>query len=283
MHAADRDRPLASLPGSPVGTPADPEVLRRLASGRLGERGSHGSTADVVDGENRNRETHTRESPFRMICSIEIAFGAEPPVAAATGWLVGQRTVVTAGHVLWWDRKVSLVRVIPGRNGFDAGREAFESTNFHFHPEWTGSAGQQPQHDIAAIRLPQPVGEQVGWFGVGVFADAALDRRMINIAGYPSVVTDVAVDRCKELWFEVNSIAVVEPERLFYGLDTSAGQSGAPVMLWPSPLVGGGPPMVVGVHARGFEGTGKLNSATRIDASKIDLLGGWVATDNAAG
>lgn len=283
MEQVHLDDSLSGFPGSPLGTPVSPDIARLFATGKRGGLGLDGAAQDVVGDENRTRQRQTNQPPFRMICSIEIAFGDETPVPAATGWLVGRRTVVTAGHVLWWDQKVSRVRVIPGRDGANPNQPGFESTSFHLHPQWTGSTGQRPENDIAAIRLPVPIGEQIGWFGVAAIDQSQLDNHRINIAGYPRSVTNVAVDPCTELWFEVSTIAMVEAERLFYTLDTSPGQSGAPVMLWPNMLAANGPPMVVGVHARGFDGRGQFNSATRIDAGKLGLLGAWVASDNAAG
>ena len=266
--------------GSALGAPTCDDVRRNFARGKFGDVDING-VVTTIDKEDRKREFRTDAPPFRMICSIEVAFGDEPPVPAGTGWLVGRCTVVTAAHVLWWDGKVKKVRVVPGRNGLDPGRRGFESTTFHIHEQWGGETQQRPEWDIAAIRLPEPIGDTIGWFGVAAMPDNMLADRMVNIAGYPSVVDGQMVERCAEFWFETNFVAEVRPERLFYGIDTSPGQSGAPIILWPNPLAPDGPPTVIGVHTRGVTDE-PLNSGTRINGDKLALLGGWVASDNAA-
>lgn len=252
------------------------EALRINVSGQL-------ETLDWGEVDERKRVPDTRVKPFQMICSIEHDVGGVfTPVG--TGFLVGPSTVVTAAHVLF-DAGAALdpprVRVIPARDGDGAppfGAFICARDKYMFHPAWKGA--QKPETDCAAIHLPQRVGDIVGRFKVASFANARLEGRMINIAGYPADVGipgQFAPER-RQLWHHANQLSALQPKRIFYSTDTSPGQSGAPAYLWPDPGGEQGAHTVVGVHAYGSEESpdGRSNSATRISDEIAAMIQGWI-------
>jgi glutamyl endopeptidase len=286
-----RDNGDLVIPGPASGQPRTPGLQQLFVSGQ--HRGpklmADGVTPQSVLGtEDRQRRTDTDQPPLRMVCSIEVASGeTEVPQPIGTGWLVGPRTVITAGHVLRWQpdgREAIKVRVIPGRDGATMPFGAFEARHFHYHPNWRGLASDPRGHDIAAIRLPSRVGDTVSFFGVAALTDATLGGRVVNIPGYPAEVTGQQVARCTELWWHANHIKRLEAERLFYDVDTSGGQSGSPIMLWPDPTTSEAAPLVVGVHNRGDDGddAGAHNAAVRINAATLGLIRDWIDADDRA-
>lgn len=277
------------IPGPNAGQPRTPGLQRLLVSGQHEGRkvGADGVTPlDVLDTDDRQRRTDTHQPPLRMICSIEVTSSERaPPQAIGTGWLVGPRTVITAGHVLRWQaagREAVKVRVIPGRDRGNMPFEAFESKTFHYHPQWVGLETDPRGADIAAIRLAEPVGDRISFFGVAALTDATLNGRVVNIPGYPAHVTGQNVERCTELWWHANHIKKLEPTRIFYDVDTSGGQSGSPVMLWPDPTSSEAAPLVAGVHNRGDDDRDGHNAAVRITPAMLTLIGSWIDADNAS-
>lgn len=277
------------LNGPATGQPRTPGLQKLLVSGqhrgpKLGPDGVTPQT--VLDTDDRQRRTDTHQPPLRMICSIEVTSSRHaPPEAIGTGWLVGRRTVITAGHVLRWQaagREAVRVRVIPGRDRDNMPFQAFEAEVFHYHPLWTGLESDPRGVDIAAIRLPEPVGDRIGFFGVAALTDATLNGRVVNIPGYPARVTGQQVEACTELWWHANHVRKLEETRIFYDVDTSGGQSGSPVMLWPDPTSSTAAPLVAGVHNRGDDDQDGHNAAVRITPAMLTLIKGWIDADDAA-
>ena len=278
-----------SIPGPSSGQPVTLDLLRLLISGKQEAPDGSGlavAPLTTIGDENRQRRRDTDQPPLRMICSIEVASATnETPEPIGTGWLVGRRTVVTAGHVLRWrpeGREARAVRVVPGADQARMPYGAFSAQLFHYPMQWRGEAADPPGFDIAAIRLNEPVGERLGWFGASALTDETLRGRFVNISGYPAAVPNRVVQRCTELWWHANHIRKLEPDRIHYDVDTSGGQSGAPVVLWPDPTSAGAAPTVVGVHARGDMHGLDLNSATRINGTTLGLIKEWIDADDRA-
>jgi V8-like Glu-specific endopeptidase len=266
----------------PTVAPPAGRLLDLLTRGDRPNREPHpqaNAPLEPIGEDERQRRTDTNQPPLNLICSIEVDFGDGRLVPSGTGWLAGPRTVVTAAHVLHWQRPVATrVRVIPGR---DVDREPFGSqisNHFHIPDHWNGQQTDPPELDIAAIRLPAPF-PGLAWLGVAALADAALSNRFVSVTGYPAVVNKKEIG-AKQLWWHAQIIGHLTDGRIFYTTDTSGGQSGAPVILMPSkdsdlPKA----PLVVGVHSRG---TFTQNSGTRINAEKFGLLGAWIDGDTNA-
>ena len=239
----------------------------------------------VLGDDRRTAVQDTAAAPWRMVCHLQI----EGPFASATGtgWLAGPRTVVTAGHCVFdaaglggWARSI---RVSPGMNGGKAAFGSYDATRFATTDGWRlrGDLGA----DLGAILLdavpgqPDP-GAAAGWFGVAVLPDDQLLDMMVNVSGYPAdkPAAHGGLPGSQQ-WHGRNRITGLEPERLFYEVDTTVGQSGGPAYVVDHP---GGMPVVVGVHAHGVEEMGgragpPANSAPRITAATLQLIGGWVA------
>jgi V8-like Glu-specific endopeptidase len=244
----------------------DPAVLDRS------RRRSGRALETVLGHDDRVRILETDLAPWRMICALEI----ESPSGSfiGTGWFIGPRTLLTAGHCVYgpdmggW---ATTIRLAPGRDEDDLPFGSFTSQKFSTTQRWIDA--QDPDFDYAAIHLAEPVGEKVGWFSLAVRSPEELKAARVNISGYPG-------DRGngRQQWFDANSVLAVTPRRVFYSVDTYGGQSGSPVWIQDDPA---SPPVAVGIHAYGVGGTPTAlgivaNSAPRISAPVLTVVQGWL-------
>jgi V8-like Glu-specific endopeptidase len=275
--------PSRTTPGHP-GSAAEPSrSLRHLVgkgkSGPLPRATAARTGLESIIGpvDERVRILDTELPPWRMICALEMR-GPTGAGAIGTGWLVGPRTVVTAGHCVYstqfFGGWASEIAVSPARNGDSFPYRTVTSGRFSSVDAWTQS--EDPDFDIGCIHLAQPIGSEVGWFAVGALAPEELTGYLVNVSGYPG-------DRGggTEQYHHRNRVLRVTERRLFYDVDTFGGQSGAPVWIHRAE---DGPPIAVGIHAYGIGGTPgnfgiTANSAPRIIPEVLAQIEAWVAGD----
>jgi glutamyl endopeptidase len=224
------------------------------------------SVLEVVIGkDDRVKINNTTAYPWRTICSLRIT-AADNTSWIGTGWLVGPRTVITAGHCVYmhshggWAKKIE---VIPGRNGSTMPYGSCTATHFRSVKGWTNK--KNITHDYGAIILPSNCryGDRVGYFGYANLSFFSLLGLKVNLAGYPGDKPTGTI------WFDARQITLVLARRLVYNIDTAGGQSGSPV--W---RLKDGKRHVVGIHTNGAS-TG--NSATRITKPVFDNIKKWKA------
>lgn len=296
-------RPILIVHGTGEGpgeTP--PGLLERLADGTPAHPDRRSRETPVGD-DDRTPVPDPRAPPYRQIC--QISYKVPDPASSrmrpkrGTGWLAGPRLVITAGHVIFdaihkGDPEI-LSRdfaIAPGRIRRGDGEEAapygiFGMARLSAHPRWLSDC--DPACDIGCIHLDRPVPGAVGHWTFAAFDDTALEGAEVNIAGYPVLgppedgsPVPIPHNGMKAFWHR-NRIDRVSPHRLFYSVDTSGGQSGAPVWLRLSAQE---PPTVIGVHAYGFNsettGEDRANSATRITPQLVQTIRRWMAEEDAA-
>lgn len=224
---------------------------------------------EIVHGpDDRVRITNTAAYPWRVHASLLIT-AADNSKWIGTGWFIGPHTLMTAGHVVYIkgsgvpgrDGWVKSIQVMPGRNGSTLPYGSVTSTNFRTVTGWTGSGDQN--YDYGAIILPTKLGNTVGWFGFGVYADADLVAATGNIAGYPGDKPGGTQ------WYDARKIASVSSRKVYYDIDTAGGQSGSAVYR----IVNGGR-YAVAIHAYGGPAT---NSGTRIVTPVFNNMIAWKA------
>jgi V8-like Glu-specific endopeptidase len=260
-----------------------PEVSRSLkllaAKGKAGPlRGAAvraGIETIIGPTDDRVRVLDTELAPWRMICALRMR-GQSGAGAIGTGWFVGPRTLLTAGHCVYstqfFGGWASSIEVSPGRSGAAFPYRTVRSTRFSSVNRWVQS--QDPDFDIGCIHLDEPFGNEVGWFGVGALAPDELEGYLVNVSGYPG-------DRGggTEQYHHKNRILRVTERRLFYDVDTFGGQSGAPVWIHETDPA---PPLAVGIHAYGVgaavDGL-EANSAPRIIPEVLEQFRTWVEAD----
>jgi glutamyl endopeptidase len=220
---------------------------------------------ETVHGEDdRVRITTTDRYPWRAHASLRIT-AADDSLWIGTGWFVGPRLLVTAGHVVYIknsgvpgrDGWVKSIVVIPGRNDNEQPFGTSTSNRFYSVKGWTESGDDE--YDYGAIILTESLGGQTGWLGFASYAN--LDDVRGNIAGYPG-------DKpAGTQWYDARVIDSVSDRKVFYDIDTFGGQSGAAVY-----RIRDGQRHGFGIHAYGGA---RVNSATRINRHVFDNIKAW--------
>jgi glutamyl endopeptidase len=235
-----------------------------------------GGLESVLGIDERVRILDTDLTPWRMICALRLH--GPQGTAIGTGWFVGPRTVLTAGHCVfstqffggWVDR----IELSPGRSGRKFPYGTVTSTRVSSVDRWIEH--EDADFDIGCIHLDESLGKQVGWFSVGAMSSADLAKHLVNVSGYPG-------DRGAgtEQYHHRNRIQEVTGRRVFYDVDTAGGQSGAPVWIHQDET---SPPIAVGIHAYGTGGTPanlmiEANSAPRIIPEVLAQIEAWIQAD----
>ena len=248
----------------------------------------------VIGTDNRTRILDTQASPWRMICAIRARWGSR--LMIGTGCMIGEDTVLTAGHVIYspeFRQFAQDVEVIPGltiervRGEQRPYGEAAAIAQFT-HDNWKSSFS--PKFDVAVIKLNKPLGKNTGWFGLASLPRENLMEAWAHVTGYPGemkeerpkgALADSAPQIASQLWHHAAPVDSIDNGRMFYKTDTTPGQSGAPIYVLPE-AGQYATPTVVGVHAYGTRSTpgsvGLANSGVWIDPDIFAKIRGWSST-----
>ncbi|MBA4180349.1 MAG: hypothetical protein C0506_07165 [Anaerolinea sp.] len=239
----------------------------------VGERPLRPATAQTVIGEDeRIRIPDTTIYPFSAVAYLELFNAAGEVIALCSGTFIGPDALLTAGHCLWdtanrrWNAE--RIRVVPAKD------EGFEPYGSQFATDWWVPDGFVDtdggvDFDWGLVRLPDDrLTRQASWLPIAVLGTASLQSARFTpaIVGYP-------VDKpAQTMWgHSRRAFTGVEAYRLFYDIDTSAGQSGSAIWSLDQGATLG---YVVGIHTQGAGGPGD-NSGSRIDQELLnDLLAG---------
>lgn len=215
----------------------------------------------VCGSDDRVRITPATNIPWRWICKLFITF-PDNARFVGTGWFIGPRTVMTAGHCVYskanggWAKSVE---VVPGMDAASRPYGSQVGTSFRSVLGWT--VDSKPEFDYGAIILPNcDLGNRVGWFGFAALSDDSLKNLLVNTSGYPG-------DKpAGTQWFNAGQVSDVKERKIYYMVDTMGGQSGSPVWRYLN-----GQRHAVGIHAYG----GCPNSATRITNEVFNNMMAW--------
>lgn len=255
------------MPFEPEAAPAPPRVngLRDAAEASFPPPFLPES---LIEEDNRRRITTTDTYPWRVHCALSITAN-DGRRWIGTAFFIGRRILATAGHNLFmhapgrdhhgWVRSID---VMPGRDGDDMPFGTTVSSRFYSVKGWTEQ--RNTEYDYGAIILPKDYENQTGWLGFGAYSDNTLTSSTGNLSGYPSDRGSGA-----EQWYMARQISSVGTRKVFYDIDTFAGQSGSAVY-----RIVDGQRHAFGIHAYGV-GRNPLNSATRINQPVFDNLQKW--------
>lgn len=223
----------------------------------------------ILGRDDRVRVTNTQDYPYRCICSLLIT-AQNGSMYVGTGWLVGPRLVLTAGHCVYMADEggwASQIEVIPGRDGTERPFGSVVATDLRSVTGWTVDGNRD--FDYGAILLPEGrrYGDELGWFGYAVRMDDYFQGIDLNLAGYPGDGGPTANDGT--MWQDHRRVKEVNERQITYEIDTYGGQSGSPV--WE--MIANGDRMGLAIHTWG---TSTSNGATRITSDVFDNIVTWV-------
>ena len=248
-----------------------PEAFQLAGSHAVAPPVASYSPESVIVPDERTEITATTSAPSRFIAYLVVTW-ANYAQGACTGWFIGPRTVVTAGHCVYntdagaahgWAKTI---KVYPGRTGLSTPYASTSSYKLFSVKGWTDYA--YPASDYGAIETVAPLGNNTGWFGYAWQASNTF-AGTYTVRGY-------AGDKpAATMWTMSGAITNANTNRLWYSIDTFGGQSGAPLYNY----VTGNGYTSYGVHTYGtsispFYG----NSATRITQSVFNNLTTWKAS-----
>lgn len=229
--------------------------------------GTDSKPESIIGTDGRARVPDTTVFPYSAIVQLEVEFRFG--TALCSGWMMGPDTVATAAHCLYYSGLGGWAQAItayPGRNGSVAPFGSVAAQTWSVRQKWINT--QNPKHDYGVIRLAEPIGDTVGYFGYEYNTrDKFYLNKPVTVSGYPG---DKSGAEAGTQWMMDGTIDQVAKRRLFYAIDTYGGQSGSP--LYGRWVRRDCDPCAFGVHTYGVGGGWNLNSATRITRPVFNFM-----------
>lgn len=194
------------------------------------------------DGRTPVSEYSKTRYPYIAIGYVESTW-RNGSVSRGTGALIGDNIVLTAGHNIFdavSDDRLGFatnVRFIPGKySNSGTGKEPFGYSDTDYYltvDEYTNNINgnsiptTQASSDWGLLILHDNIGEKTSWFQMKNYKkDDQLLGLGVTVTGYAASIN--SIERFN-LWQMAGNIKVVADSYIGYEIDTSRGQSGAPV------------------------------------------------------
>jgi len=233
------------------------EVLQAIRDGS--ELFSPGYTPDFIESDelletngfrgwkkvDPTQSPHCKVIALRLGRDLTGAGGTPNAWALGTGFMVGPKTLVTAGHNMWkplWGT-VQQARAYLKQNSSAFGSTYYLPHSWMYSPNYCNN-NPDDNYDYCIINMQNNIGNTVGYFGYGT-SNSLLGYFTAN-NGYPNTDT----------YFQYLSFGEINSETTFLCQSPATatnGQSGGPVYTAANQIVyaiirGGGPTHVTGVR-----------------------------------
>lgn len=216
----------------------------------------------VIGEDGRSQVQNTSFMPFRALTYIE--FGNLTSTWSCSGGVIGTDLVVTNAHCV--EGSVLSSTVVPGINNSQWAYGHYRVTEILYPQEFDDNG--ESKYDYAILRVaPDSEGRHIGnragilsWSETGTINEGVFLRTY----GYPG-------DKMSEtgkisMWGMVGrSDAYLDPDLLFYSMDTFGGQSGSPVL--------NSVDVMIAVHNAGYSIGGRsINGGPKIKRDFTNLF-----------
>ena len=230
----------------------------------LNNESSTASPRTVFGNDGRTRVTDTTQHPYEAICYMTTTWLTGGP-GYGTAWMYWDDIAITAAHCVYKSGvgKAVSVELIPGYN-FDNNSNGGVGTGtlngyvtvtdrvkMHIPNQWIQS--EDKEYDYCVLELDTDIGSLTGYFGI-YSTILTLWGTDITITGYPGEYNG-------EMWTMSGEVTTSRTRRIYYEIDTTSGQSGAPVYKSNN--------QVIAIHA--YSGSTE-NSGTRITNDLYDYF-----------
>jgi glutamyl endopeptidase len=193
------------------------------------------NTAFIIHGTDDRKPVLETFYPYNVICYLSIK-AHDGQTFPATGFFISKRCVITAGHCVF-ERKnwVSSAEVTPALLGQLAPYGSATGKRFRSVTGWINN--KDSNFDYGAIILDDNAlfNKIQSTLGFKVLSDETL----IEVAGYPK-------NKGKSPWYATGDILRRSKYKVFYEVDTEAGNSGSPII-----TVVNGKKYTIGLHTDG--------------------------------
>ncbi len=248
MHQPVDRQSLASSPGEPLAPyrPAWTDAVGRprraaiagLPTRKLWHRGEHLDPLTIFWPDDRKPYNDTRY-PWGCVCRVVTAAGA------GSGVIVGPRHVLTASHVVDWNRNgagtVEVHRAGPSLSAISPITRAWYFTKIT--PPDVGWS--EVDEDYAVLTTADRLGDRFGWLGVRTYDSGWDDEPYWRSIGYAAGGLFPVYQRDREL--DEDEFDYGSARSMTTTADTVPGQSGSPLFaFWDD-----GPYVVAVVSAQG--------------------------------
>lgn len=260
----------------------EPRMLRRKSGANV--------RPDTVFNNDDREMFYPQGYPWHCVGRVFVSSVNSSP-GSGTGTLVGTRTLLTSSHMIPWGAPGLTVLFFP----------AFWNWPFPWLPGipsippplpgvvgfgtdvWGFQEGKRQAYDLAVVRLQQPLGSSLGYFGCKVYDDDWEDDTRWTLVGYPNLV-GVSTGPSGIVGYNNNGnmptrqfgISVEDDDsdgdalELEHRADSTPGNSGGPLFgEWPNG------PYVIGVHSGSVSGSDNVAAGGR---AMRDLVS-WARTN----
>jgi V8-like Glu-specific endopeptidase len=217
----------------------------------------------VIGVDNRIQIQNTRDYPWSAIALVRVYWSAADQVGTScTGWMIGANALATAAHCIYLDGYADRAVIKPAVNTDDVEELPYGSCMAvagEVPPAWIST--QNVAYDYGVYWLDCAVGLATGVLPFKVNEGNPI-HSMVQLTGYPREKPG------RTMWTALGVILAEDPKGIYYDLDMSAGQSGAPV--W---AVGdlSCAYCVIAMNSCAFSGSTE-NFGARIDREAYDFL-----------
>lgn len=181
---------------------------------------SDNSDRIIVGPDDRYEITNVNQYPYRTMTFLRVEY-PDGYSAVGSGVMVGNRTVLTAGHVVnsashgWADE----ITVYPG--GINSRYDQIVTSDVACPTQWAST--HAVEYDYGIINLEETM--SVGYLNLTALSDSQLLWKDVSIYGFPGDMMQQGT-----MWGAEGSIRAVENLLFLHDVDTMGGSSGSPVL-----------------------------------------------------